>query len=98
MTCQEGIVRIYDECIAEIFEGEELSEDEKLDFELVREAIITNLIKDITSKEDEEFFLSNIDLYKQFIMAMITDDKRGMKITLIELLKLKRIGTTIAQQ
>jgi len=56
MKYQDELIRIYDECMTETTEGMILDEDDKLDFELLRETMITEITKEIASKEDEDFF------------------------------------------
>ena len=69
---------------------EELTEDDKLDFELLRETMIAEISKDGVSKEDEEFLLNNLDLHKRLIKASIMGEERELKTVLVEMLKLKR--------
>jgi len=90
MKYQDELVKIYDECIIEIVGDIPLDEDDKLDFELLRETMIAEISKDGVSKEDEEFLLNNLDLHKRLIKASIMGEERELKTVLVEMLKLKR--------
>jgi len=90
MNFQDELIKIFDECTAEIFEGETLDEDDKLDFELIRETIIAGLAKEAVSKEDQMFVLNNLDLYKRLFKTVLTDGEKEIKMVLVEILKRKR--------
>ena len=89
MNCKEELIRIWDECIEEIFEGEELTEDDKLDFDIVKESIIAQIKNEKVSEEDQKYVCDNIDLYKKFFMGMLTSNEKEMKLVTLELLKIK---------
>ena len=89
MNCKEELIRIWDECIEEIFEGEELTEDDKLDFDIVKESIIAQIKNEKVSEEDQKYVCDNIDLYKKFFMDMLTSNEKEMKLVTLELLKIK---------
>jgi len=89
MNCKEELIRIWDECIEEIFEGEELTEDDKLDFDIVKESIIAQIKNEKVSEEDQKYVCDNIELYKKFFMAMLTSNEKEMKLVTLELLKIK---------
>jgi len=67
MNYKEELIRIWDECIEEIFEGEELTEDDKLDFDIVKESIIAQIKNEKASEEDQKYVCDNIELYKKFL-------------------------------
>jgi len=90
MNFQDELIKIFDECTAEIFEGETLDEDDKLDSELIRETVIAGLAKEVVSEEDKEFVLNNLDLYKRLFKAVLTDGEKEIKMVLVEMLKRKR--------
>lgn len=90
MNYQDELIKIYDEVMAEILEGDTLDEDDKLDFELLRETMIATIIKESASKEDEEFFFNSLDLHKRLIKASILGEEKELKKVLVEMLKLKR--------
>jgi len=89
MNCKEELIRIWDECIEEIFEGEELTEDDKLDFDIVKESIIAQIKNEKVSEEDQKYVCDNIELYKKFFIAMLTSNEKEMKLVTLELLKIK---------
>lgn len=90
MKYQDELIRIYDEVMEEILEGDTLDEDDKLDFELLRETMIAEITKEMTSKEDDDFLLNNLYLHKRLIKAVVTNDERETKRVLVEMLQLKR--------
>jgi len=89
MNYKEELIRIWDECIEEIFEGEELTEDDKLDFDIVKESIVAQIKNEKISEEDQKYVCDNIELYKKFFMAMLTSNEKEMKLVTLELLKIK---------
>ena len=89
MNYKEELIIIWDECIEEIFEGEELTEDDKLDFDIVKESIIAQINNDKVSEEDRKYVCDNIELYKKFFMAMLTSNEKERKLVTLELLKIK---------
>lgn len=89
MDYKDEIIKIYDECLAELLDGEELSEDEKLDFDIARESMIAGIIKENASLEDQQFILNNLPLYKRFFKALFNEDAKEMKVIGLEMLKAK---------
>jgi len=89
MNYKEKLIRIWDECIEEIFEGKELTEDDKLDFDIVKESIVAQIKNEKVSEEDQKYVCDNIELYKKFFMAMLTSNEKEMKLVTLELLKIK---------
>jgi len=90
MNYQDELIKIYDECMTEILEGDILDEDDKLDFALLRETMIAEVFKENVSKEDEEFLFNNLDIHKRLIKAVILGEEKETKKVLVEMLKLKR--------
>lgn len=89
MSYKEELLKIYDECIAEIFEGEKLGEEDTLNLELLRESIIAQFSNQEITAKDEKYVMDNLPLYKRMIKATITQDQLELKKVTLEMLKAK---------
>lgn len=90
MNYKTEISKVFDECIDELVnEFGEITESEKLDLELLKEAFTYQLFKEVISEKDEKFVLDNLDLYKKLIKSVFKEDENEIKKCLIELLRAK---------
>lgn len=89
MNYKDEIMKIYDECLDELLGDDKLDEDDKLDFDILREVMIAQIAKDNSSPEEQQFVLDNLPLYKRFFKALLNEDEREIKIVSLEMLKAK---------
>ena len=90
MNFKDKLIKVYDECMSDLYLVAD--EDEKAEYDLMKQRMLHNLIKENVSEAEEKFINDNIDLYKQLIRATLSEeggDEKSIKIIIGKLLECK---------